>query len=82
MAEFSRTTPSLPTSTTPLAEPLSTRELEILRLVSNGLSNKEIADTLVIAEGTVKNHLTSILGKLEARDRMQAVIKARELRII
>ena len=45
-------------------------------------SNKEIADTLVIAEGTVKNHLTSILSKLEARDRMQAVIKAREFRLI
>jgi DNA-binding NarL/FixJ family response regulator len=82
MAEFSRTTRSVSTSGSPLAEPLSTRELEILRLVSTGLSNKEIADTLVIAEGTVKNHLTSILGKLEARDRMQAVIKARELGLI
>lgn len=82
MAEFSRTTRSSPTNNEALEEPLSTRELEILRLVSNGLSNKEIADTLVIAEGTVKNHLTSILGKLQARDRMQAVIKARELGII
>jgi len=82
MAEFSRTTRSTQISGTPLVEPLSTRELEILRLVSTGLSNKEIADTLVIAEGTVKNHLTSILGKLEARDRMQAVIKARELGLI
>jgi len=82
MAEFSRTTRSPTVSTSPLAEPLSTRESEILRLVANGLSNKEIADMLVIAEGTVKNHLTSILGKLEARDRMQAVIKARELGLI
>jgi DNA-binding NarL/FixJ family response regulator len=82
MAEFSRTTRSIQASGSPLAEPLSTRELEILRLVANGLSNKEIADSLVIAEGTVKNHLTSILSKLEARDRMQAVIKARELGLI
>jgi DNA-binding NarL/FixJ family response regulator len=82
MAEFSRMTrPPLVNANT-LAEPLSTRELEILRLVANGLSNKEIADNLVIAEGTVKNHLTSILGKLEARDRMQAVIKARDLGLI
>ena len=82
MAEFSRTARSTPGAAVPLVEPLSTRELEILRLVSNGMSNKEIADTLVIAEGTVKNHLTSILSKLEARDRMQAVIKAREVRLI
>ena len=82
MAEFSRTSRPVQTSSSPLAEPLSTRELEILRLVSNGLSNKEIADSLVIAEGTVKNHLTSILGKLTARDRMQAVIKARDLGLI
>lgn len=61
---------------------LSSRELEVLRLVSTGASNKEIADHLVIAEGTVKNHLTSILSKLEARDRMQAVIRAREIGII
>ena len=82
MAEFSRMSRPVPFSGNPLAEPLSTRELEILRLVSNGLSNKEIADTLVIAEGTVKNHLTSILGKLQARDRMQAVIKAREIGLL
>jgi DNA-binding NarL/FixJ family response regulator len=82
MAEFSRLSRPVMNNTNPLPEPLSTRELEILRLVSSGLSNKEIADNLVIAEGTVKNHLTSILGKLEARDRMQAVIKARDLGLI
>lgn len=82
MAEFSRTTRPVQSTGSPLADPLSTRELEILRLVANGLSNKEIADTLVIAEGTVKNHLTSILSKCDARDRMQAVIKARELGLI
>lgn len=61
---------------------LSERELEVLRQVASGKSNREIAETLVIAEGTVKNHLTSILAKLEARDRMQAVVKAREYGLI
>lgn len=61
---------------------LSNRELEVLRHVATGASNKEIADILVIAEGTVKNHLTSILAKLDARDRMQAVLKAREYGLI
>jgi DNA-binding NarL/FixJ family response regulator len=65
-----------------LIEPLSGREVEILRLVAQGMSNKEIAEKLVIAEGTVKNHLTNILGKVEAKDRMQAVIKARKLGLI
>lgn len=62
-----------------LVEPLSDRELEILRLVATGASNKEIAATLVIAEGTVKNHVTNILGKLGVRDRTQAALKVKEL---
>jgi DNA-binding NarL/FixJ family response regulator len=65
-----------------LVEPLSARELEILYLVSQGMNNKEIATELVIAEGTVKNHLSNILGKLGARDRIQAVLLAREFNII
>ena len=65
-----------------LAEPLSPREVEILRLVATGASNREIAENLVISEGTVKNHLSSILSKLSVRDRMQAVLKAKELGII
>ncbi len=60
-----------------LVEPLSSREMEILRLVSQSMSNKQIANTLVITEGTVKNHLSSILAKLSAKDRMQAVTIAR-----
>jgi DNA-binding NarL/FixJ family response regulator len=82
MAEFARLSRPMPAHTTPLAEPLSTRETEILRMVATGASNREIADDLVIAEGTVKNHLSSILAKLEARDRMQAVIKAQQLGIL
>jgi len=65
-----------------LIEPLSNREMEILRLVAKGKNNKEIASDLVIAEGTVKNHLSNILGKLGARDRIQAVVIARDLQII
>jgi DNA-binding NarL/FixJ family response regulator len=65
-----------------LAEPLSEREAEVLRLVARGASNKEIASELVIAEGTVKNHLTSILAKLEVTDRTEAAVKARELGVI
>lgn len=65
-----------------LAEPLSERELEILRLVGAGESNKEIAATLFIAEGTVKNHVTNILGKLGVRDRTQAALKAKALGLV
>jgi len=64
-----------------LIVPLSPREREILALVATGASNKEVADRLCLAEGTVKNHVTSILGKLEVRDRTQAALKARELGI-
>lgn len=82
MAEFSRLSRIVPSTTETLVEPLSPRETEILRLVATGASNREIADTLVIAEGTVKNHLTNILGKLSVKDRMQAVLKAKEYGII
>jgi DNA-binding NarL/FixJ family response regulator len=82
MAEFSRLQRLAPVNVQPLAEPLSPREMEILRMVATGASNREIAETLVIAEGTVKNHLTNILGKLSAKDRMQAVLKAREFGLI
>jgi DNA-binding NarL/FixJ family response regulator len=65
-----------------LVEPLSDRELDVLRLLARGLSNKEIAAALYITEGTVKNHVTNILGKLDARDRTQAALKAKELGLI
>ncbi|HEX2979476.1 MAG TPA: response regulator transcription factor [Anaerolineaceae bacterium] len=81
ISEFSRLSRPKPVSTE-LVENLSAREEEILRLVATGASNREIAETLVIAEGTVKNHLTSILGKLGVSDRMQAVMKARDLGIL
>jgi DNA-binding NarL/FixJ family response regulator len=63
----------------PLVEPLSARELEVLALVAEGLSNREIGDHLFITPGTVKNHVSNVLAKLGVRDRTQAVLQAQEL---
>jgi DNA-binding NarL/FixJ family response regulator len=65
-----------------LVMPLSPREREILVLLGNGASNKEIADKVSLAEGTVKNHVTNILTKLDVRDRTQAAIRARQLGLV
>jgi DNA-binding NarL/FixJ family response regulator len=81
MEEFSRLSHLVPEPVEPAADTLSVREMEILNLVATGASNKEIASNLVIAEGTVKNHLTNILSKLGVKDRVQAVLKAKELGI-
>jgi DNA-binding NarL/FixJ family response regulator len=59
-------------------EELTEREREVVRLMAGGYSNKEIAHALGTAEGTIKNHVSSILGKLGARDRTRAVLKALE----
>jgi len=61
-----------------LVEPLSERELEVLRLVADGLTNQDIADRLFIAVSTVKSHTNSIYGKLGVRNRTQAIALARE----
>lgn len=63
-------------------DPLTDRETEILRLMAGGYSNKEIANSISVAEGTVKNHVSNILSKLGVRDRTRAVIKALELGIV
>jgi DNA-binding NarL/FixJ family response regulator len=63
-------------------DPLTERETEILRLMASGYSNKEIANSLSVAEGTVKNHVSNILSKLGVRDRTRAVLKAFELGIV
>jgi LuxR family maltose regulon positive regulatory protein len=65
-----------------LIEPLSERELEVLRLVAAGSSNQEIARELVLSVGTVKKHLNNIFGKLNASSRTQAVALARELNLL
>jgi DNA-binding NarL/FixJ family response regulator len=71
----------LPAPASPVA-PLSEREIEVLQLMARGLSNKEIAEALVIAEGTAKNHVSNILSKLEARDRAHAVARGQELGLL
>ncbi len=58
------------------ADPLTEREVEVLRLMTGGYSNREIARALGVAEGTVKNHVSSILSKLGVRDRTRAVLQA------
>jgi len=82
VAEFMRLANQAPRLAEPLVEPLSEREREILRLVASGASNREIAARLVIAEGTVKNHVTNILAKLDVKDRTQAALRARELGLL
>lgn len=69
-------------STGSVDEELSTREIEVLKLLAAGASNREIADKLVLAEGTVKNHVSNILSKLHAENRTHAANLARERKII
>jgi DNA-binding NarL/FixJ family response regulator len=63
-------------------DPLTPKELEVLRLMSSGFSNQEIADALFRSTGTIKNQVSSILAKLDTRDRTRAVLKALELGVI
>lgn len=71
-----------PATPQPLIEPLSERELEVLRLIVNGATNREVAQELVITINTVKKHTTNIFGKLGVANRLQAVTRARELGLI
>jgi DNA-binding NarL/FixJ family response regulator len=82
VAQLTRLADTPPMQAQPQPHPLSDRELEIVRLLARGATNREIAEALVLAEGTVKNHLTNILGKLGARDRAQAALIARDLGIV
>jgi DNA-binding NarL/FixJ family response regulator len=82
VAEFARVAPPARPADAGLPEPLSDREREILELLAQGLSNREIAGRLSLAQGTVKNYVTIILQKLGTRDRTQAALRARELGLI
>lgn len=66
----------------PLVEPLSVREMEVLRLVRQGLSNREVAEILVVSEWTVKKHLTNVYGKLGVKNRSQAIARARDIALL
>jgi DNA-binding NarL/FixJ family response regulator len=80
IAEFARR--SSPKQTPPSLAELTPRELEVLRLVARGLSNQEIAATLVVSEHTAKTHVAHILQKLDLRDRVQAVVLAYETELV
>ena len=67
---------SRPAALSPLEHDLTERELEVLRLLAAGATNREIAETLVVSEGTVKNHVSNILSRLGLRDRIQAALYA------
>ena len=82
MAEFARLHPPARRMEEGLPEPLSERELDVLKLISAGLSNREIGDKLGLSEGTVKNYVTIILQKIGVRDRTQAALRGRELGLI
>jgi DNA-binding NarL/FixJ family response regulator len=77
-----RKLPQLDFDSLPDPDPLTEREIEILQLLARGYSNREIADALDLAEGTVKNHISHVLSKLGVRDRTRAVLKALELKLI
>ncbi|MEM7130020.1 MAG: response regulator transcription factor [Chloroflexota bacterium] len=74
--------PSSSLNQSSLIEPLSERESEILKLMADGLNNSEISKHLHLASGTVKNYVSNVLQKLEARDRTQAVIRAQQLGLL
>ncbi|MCJ7530549.1 MAG: response regulator transcription factor [Anaerolineales bacterium] len=79
LAEFSRLAPSARPVEAALVDPLSERELQVLRLLIQGLTNRQISARLYLAEGTVKNYVSNILQKLGVQDRTQAALLAREL---
>ncbi|MBN1306103.1 MAG: response regulator transcription factor [Anaerolineales bacterium] len=82
VAEFARLEPAPRMINDGLPEPLSEREIEVLKQIARGLSNKQIAGQLHLAEGTIKNYISSLLAKLGVSDRTQAALRARELGVL
>ncbi len=74
--------PAIPRRAQPLIEPLTDRELDVLRAMTEGLSNAEIADHLVVAVSTVRTHIKNVYGKLAVRNRVEAVTKGQELGLL
>jgi len=82
LSAFERVRGAVPVTQQPLIDPLTERELQVLRVLADGRSNLEIAGELVIAVGTVKKHLNNISGKLDVTSRTECVVRARELRLL
>jgi LuxR family maltose regulon positive regulatory protein len=82
LAEVGEKTGEAGTDTGSLIEPLSEREVEVLRLVTEGLSNREIAAKLFISAGTAKTHIHHVCGKLGVRNRTEAAMRAKELNLV
>ena len=82
LAEFARLAEPARPTLEQLPDPLSEREQEILRLLAKGANNRQIASQLFLAEGTVKNYVSTILDKLAVQDRTQAALRARELGLL
>jgi LuxR family maltose regulon positive regulatory protein len=82
LSAASASAPTVPAPAGPLLDPLTERELEVLRLLVKGLSNPAIAQQLVITVGTVKRHVNSIYGKLAVNSRTQAVARAHTLHLL
>jgi LuxR family maltose regulon positive regulatory protein len=82
LSKFDREMETIPALQQPLIEPLTEREMEVLRLLADGLSNQEIARQLVVALGTAKTHTASLYRKLDVVSRTQAVARARELGLL
>ncbi|HMB24887.1 MAG TPA: response regulator transcription factor [Anaerolineales bacterium] len=82
VAEFARLIPSARPVNDGLPEPLTERELDVLRLLAEGMSNREIGNKLSLTEGTVKNYVTNVIQKIGVRDRTQAALRGHELGLI
>ena len=82
LAEFARLAPAGRPLQEQIADPLTERELEILKLLAQGANNRQIANQLFLAEGTVKNYISTILDKLSVDDRTQAALRAREMGLL
>ena len=82
LSAFGEAAPAAPSPAGSLLEPLTERELDVLRLLVAGLSNAAMAQELVITVGTVKRHVNSIYGKLGVNSRTQAIARAHTLHLL